>query len=170
MVDLCTDMLDEAIACVLNQVKHIVEAFRITVVGVGHHRLVVLKAKLGESAYLGLVLHWTSILYQRKVIPVHDENQVVAHKVLIRNLACPQVGQVISAPGSMGLCSFVGGAFGVVVVGSGGINRHLMRQALVHHFVPEYAMRSGAAANIAHANKKDRVAGFHGLHFYNGSR
>jgi len=56
------DVLNQSVARIFHQVKHMLEALGTTVIGVGHDGAVELKAELGQSADLVPVLRGALVL------------------------------------------------------------------------------------------------------------
>lgn len=154
-------MQHQSIAGILNQIQHMVEALGATIIRIRNYRTVKRLAKLGKPSNLWQMDLRAQVLYQRQVLQIHYQNQIKSSKVFISHLPRSEVRQVIAAFGRMRLRSFVGWAIGVVVVRTSRVDLYPVVQALVNDLLPENAMRRWTAANIAHADKQDRVSKCH---------
>jgi hypothetical protein len=89
------------------------------------------------------------------IVPVHRQDEVEVFKVGFFDLPRSQAGQVVAALGSVLLAAHVGRGAGVVVVGAGRVHAALGGQASRVQHVVHHAVRCRAAADVAHAYKKN---------------
>ena len=87
LLRLLFERLQKAAASVRTVLDHEVEALVDSVVGIGHHRRVVVVGVAHQKLNLVMVGGWRTLLKLREVFPVHGEDQVELFEVLRTDLA-----------------------------------------------------------------------------------
>lgn len=150
-------MQDQPVTGILDQVQDDLKAVCATVVRVRHYVAAGLHTELGQEADLVHLLCRTFTLHRLHVVHVHHQDEVVLAEVVIPDQPRPKIRQVVSALGGMGLCPLIRWAARVVVVRACRVDADPVSDALVNDLLAEDAVSRGTAADVAHADKKNRV-------------
>lgn len=93
-----THVCCQTIACVFNQIKHVLKTSSAIILGIWDHGAVMLAAKLAQSAHLVMLIRRACMLGECQVVPIHHHNQIKDLKVACLYRARPQILEVVAAP------------------------------------------------------------------------
>ena len=160
--DTLADVLQQTFTGIFDQIEYLLESVMPAVIGIRHHRGIMSAAEFCQSSQFPAVLVRATLLGQRKIVPVHRQQQIMVREIIARDLACSEIGEIIAASLCVALAALIGRLPGMVVVRSCGIHADLMFQPVLPDEMAEHAMRCRAAADIPHAEEQnaERWPGF----------
>ncbi len=147
-------VVQQSLAGVFDQIENVIEALLAAIVGIGHDSCIMPAAEFGQTTEFVTQGGRAGVLSQCQIIPVHGQQQIMADEISLKDLTCPQVGQIITAQCCSVLTSTIRWFTRMIVVGSGGADFNKMPEARSADHLPEYAVRGWTATNIPHAEKK----------------
>lgn len=98
-----TDVHQQPLAGVFDQVEYVIKTVRAAVVRVWHHRAVLRYAELGQTSELMLMDGRAGLLHYGQVVVIHDQDQVECIKVSRPYLPGPEIRQIVATFDRMGL-------------------------------------------------------------------
>ena len=149
------DVVEKTLTGILHQVEHLFEAVMSAVVGVRHDRGIMTSAEFCQAPQLLAMFFRAALLGQRKIVPVHCQQQIMAREIVAHDLPGSQIGEIVATALCMALAAIIRRLTRMVIVRASRIHEHLMLKPMLPDQIAKHTVRGRAAADIPHAEEEN---------------